>query len=73
MLTLNNEDVSKVLDMRLCLSALDSVFQELACGDAVGMGGVTEAAKPLRRMSPKSLSIKVVNLFFAPITNSSTD
>jgi hypothetical protein len=38
-LTLNNEDVSKVLDMRLCLSALDSVFQELACGDGVGTGG----------------------------------
>jgi hypothetical protein len=35
-LILNNEDVSKVLDMGLCLSALDSVFEELACGDAVG-------------------------------------
>jgi alanine dehydrogenase len=40
MLILNNEDVSKVLDMRLCLSALDSVFEELACGDAVGMGRI---------------------------------
>jgi hypothetical protein len=39
-LILNNEDVSKVLDMRLCLSALDSVFRELACGDAVGMGRI---------------------------------
>jgi alanine dehydrogenase len=39
-LILNNEDVAKVLDMRLCLSALDSVFQELAVGDAVGMGRI---------------------------------
>jgi ornithine cyclodeaminase/alanine dehydrogenase-like protein (mu-crystallin family) len=39
-LILSNEDVSKVLDMRLCLSALDSVFQELALGDAVGMGRI---------------------------------
>jgi alanine dehydrogenase len=37
---MNNDDVSKVLDMRLCLSALDSVFQELAVGDAVGMGRI---------------------------------
>ena len=40
MLILNNEDVSKVLDMGLCLSALDSVFEELASGDAVGMGRI---------------------------------
>jgi alanine dehydrogenase len=39
-LILNNEDVTKVLDMRLCLSALDGVFQELARGDAVGMGRI---------------------------------
>jgi hypothetical protein len=39
-LILNNEDVAKVLDMRLCLSALDSVFQELAKGGAVGMGRI---------------------------------
>src|SRR5437016_3737320 len=39
-LILNNEDVAKVLDMRLCLSALDSVFQELATGEAVGMGRI---------------------------------
>jgi alanine dehydrogenase len=39
-LILNNEDVAKALDMRLCLSALDSVFQELACGNAVGMGRI---------------------------------
>jgi alanine dehydrogenase len=26
--------------MRLCLSALDTVFRELACGDAVGMGRI---------------------------------
>lgn len=40
MLILNNEDVSKVLNMPLRLSALDSVFRELACGDAVGMGRI---------------------------------
>src|SRR5947209_4554220 len=39
-LILNNADVAKVLDMRLCLSALDSVFQELATGEAVGMGRI---------------------------------
>jgi hypothetical protein len=39
-LVLNNEDVAKVLDMRLCLSALGGVFQELASGDAVGMGRI---------------------------------
>ena len=40
MLILNNDDVSKALDMRLCLSALDSVFQELAVGGATGMGRI---------------------------------
>jgi alanine dehydrogenase len=40
LLFLNNEDVAKVLDMPLCLSALDDVFQELAIGDAVGMGRI---------------------------------
>jgi alanine dehydrogenase len=40
LLLLNNEDVAKVLDMRLCLSALDGVFQEMAAGDAVGMGRI---------------------------------
>ncbi|HWG06945.1 MAG TPA: hypothetical protein VG271_18210 [Beijerinckiaceae bacterium] len=40
MLILNNADVSKALDMRLCLSALDAVFQELAIGDATGMGRI---------------------------------
>jgi len=40
MLILNNEDVSKVLDMPRCLAALDSVFQEMAVGDAVGMGRI---------------------------------
>lgn len=53
MLILNNDDVSKVLDMRLCLSALESVFQELAVGDATGMGRIdlyvllTSAALPI--------------------------
>src|SRR5947208_15054482 len=40
MLLLNNEDVAKVLDMRLCLAALDGLSQELARGEAVGMGRI---------------------------------
>ena len=40
MLILNNEDVSKVLDMPRCLASLDSVFQEMATGDAVSMGRI---------------------------------
>src|SRR4051812_4780933 len=40
MLMLNNADVAKVLDMPLCLSSLDGVFQEMARGEAVGMGRV---------------------------------
>ncbi|HLH97848.1 MAG TPA: hypothetical protein VKW08_22285 [Xanthobacteraceae bacterium] len=40
MLLLGNEDVAKVLDMPLCLSALDGVFQEMAAGEAVGMGRI---------------------------------
>jgi alanine dehydrogenase len=39
-LLLNNDDVAKVLDMPTCLSALDDVFQELAKGEAVGMGRI---------------------------------
>ena len=40
MLLLNNTDVANVLDMRLCMDSLDGVFQEMAIGDAVGMGRV---------------------------------
>jgi alanine dehydrogenase len=40
LLLLNNNDVAKVLDMPLCLAALDGVFQEMAIGDAVGMGRI---------------------------------
>jgi hypothetical protein len=40
LLLLNNDDVAKVLDMPLCLSALDGVFHEMAIGDAVGMGRI---------------------------------
>jgi alanine dehydrogenase len=40
MLLLNNADVEKVLDMPLCLAALDDVFKEMAIGDAVGMGRI---------------------------------
>ncbi len=38
MLLLNNADVEQVLDMRLCLDALEGVFQEMAVGEAVGLG-----------------------------------
>lgn len=40
MLLLSNADVAHVLDMRLCLDALDGVFREMATGDAVGMGRI---------------------------------
>jgi alanine dehydrogenase len=40
LLLLNNDDVAKVLDMPLCLAALDGAFQEMAAGDAVGMGRI---------------------------------
>ena len=38
MLFLNNDDVARVIDMPLCLDSLESLFQELARRDAVGMG-----------------------------------
>ncbi len=40
MLLLNNQDVAKVLDMSLCMAALDASFAEMAAGDAVGMGRI---------------------------------
>jgi ornithine cyclodeaminase/alanine dehydrogenase-like protein (mu-crystallin family) len=40
MLLLNNSDVAKILDMRLCMEALDGAFQEMAAGDSVGMGRI---------------------------------
>src|SRR5467141_52174 len=40
MLLLGNDDVAKVLDMPLCMAALDRVFHEMAKGDAVGMGRI---------------------------------
>lgn len=40
MLLLNNAGVARVLDMRLCLDALDDMFHEIARGDAAGMGRV---------------------------------
>ena len=40
MLLLDNNDVAKVLDMSMCLKALDDVFHELARGEAVGMGRI---------------------------------
>jgi ornithine cyclodeaminase/alanine dehydrogenase-like protein (mu-crystallin family) len=40
MLLLNNADIARVLDMRLCIDALDSVFHEIAADDAAGMGRI---------------------------------
>jgi alanine dehydrogenase len=40
MLLINNADVQKVLDMPLCMAALDGVFQELARGEAATMGRI---------------------------------
>lgn len=40
MLLLNNDDVVKVLDMKLCLASLDGAFEEMAIGDSVGMGRI---------------------------------
>lgn len=40
MLFINNNDVMKVLDMRLTLEALDEGFRELVKGDATGMGRI---------------------------------
>jgi alanine dehydrogenase len=39
-LLLNNADIAQVLDMRLCMEALDGSFHEMAAGDAVGMGRI---------------------------------
>jgi ornithine cyclodeaminase/alanine dehydrogenase-like protein (mu-crystallin family) len=39
-LILNNADVAKVLDMRVCMDALDGAFQEMALGEAAGMGRI---------------------------------
>jgi alanine dehydrogenase len=39
-LIINNADVQKVLDMNVCLEALDGIFQELAKGEAVSMGRI---------------------------------
>jgi alanine dehydrogenase len=39
-LVLSNADVQCVLDMPLCLDALDAMFHEIARGDAAGMGRI---------------------------------
>jgi len=39
-LVLNNTDVAKVLDMRLCMDALDGAFHEMAMGEAASMGRI---------------------------------
>jgi len=40
MLIINNADVHKVLNMNVCLDALEGVFQELKHGEAVSMGRI---------------------------------
>ena len=40
MLLIGNDVVSRVLDMRSTLNALEGVFREIALGDAVGMGRI---------------------------------
>lgn len=52
MLMLNNEDVAKVLDMPLCLAALDSVFKEMAAGDAMAMGRMDLYVPSGQRQAP---------------------
>jgi alanine dehydrogenase len=37
---LNNDDVARVIDMDLCLEALERLFREIAVGDATGMGRI---------------------------------
>jgi alanine dehydrogenase len=39
-LLINNNDVAKVLDMKLCLESLDDIFREMSIGEAVGMGRI---------------------------------
>ena len=40
LLLLNNDDVSKVLNMTMCIEAIEGVFDELAVGDAAHMGRI---------------------------------
>jgi alanine dehydrogenase len=40
MLLINNDVVSRVLDMSSTLDALEAVFREMAMGDAIGMGRI---------------------------------
>src|ERR687885_2838370 len=40
MLVLSNPDVQRVLNMSVCLDALDAIFHEVARGDAAGMGRI---------------------------------
>src|SRR5437762_1513724 len=52
MLHLNNTDVAKVLDMRVCMAALDDVFKEMARGEAVGMGRIDLYVAPDEEDAP---------------------
>src|SRR3954469_22742486 len=51
-LLLNNADIAKVLDMRLCMEALDGSFHEMAAGDAVGMGRIDVYVPSQREDAP---------------------
>ena len=71
MLLLNNDDVATVLDMPLCLAALDGVFQEMATGDAVGAGGVgpsaldvpcTQSPSPVMNRKRRRCVLKIISL-----------
>jgi ornithine cyclodeaminase/alanine dehydrogenase-like protein (mu-crystallin family) len=52
MLILNNNDVRAVLDMNVCLDALDGVYQELLVGEAVSMGRIDLYVPSLRTENP---------------------
>jgi ornithine cyclodeaminase/alanine dehydrogenase-like protein (mu-crystallin family) len=51
-LLLNNADIARVLDMRLCMEALDGAFHEMAAGDAVGMGRIDVYVPSQREDAP---------------------
>ncbi|MPZ90012.1 MAG: hypothetical protein GEU81_18605 [Nitriliruptorales bacterium] len=52
MLLLNNADVERVLTMELCLEALDGVFEEMAAGEAVGMGRIDLYVPSQQQLAP---------------------
>jgi alanine dehydrogenase len=52
LLLINNNDVAKVLDMKLCLESLDGVFHEMARGEAVGMGRIDIYVPSAQKQAP---------------------